>query len=347
MVKSAAGYGMFCVKNKRKTDPRATVLDLGTGYGILTALHSFLKHFKGTMLKDSHTERIYCISDFQTHGSTILITAFAGRYGEESMLMNMQNGRTRYIPDDETPVRELRMLVACPNITEVEYAMYAIEYVEGMNGSYVLAEFLKQMRAIFNINMPYSHIMEKAAWLDQAVVEKMSVPLKSISAPLTLTDAESAQPVSQAAGRLKIVITPETGQNMLNSGFFAKLRGKNPADTPGLLTIAGVEGDRIDTDGISIQVQGPDQRRKTFLLGDEKGPRLLEQLTFSGQPRLDNNVFRMRASGEIRSKYAEYQIKLTSEWDKGDKIKKLTHDEEIEWRQPNGGDSHDEQGTAA
>lgn len=29
MVKSAAGYGMFCVKNKRKTDPRATVLDLG------------------------------------------------------------------------------------------------------------------------------------------------------------------------------------------------------------------------------------------------------------------------------------------------------------------------------
>lgn len=86
---------------------------------------------------------------------------------------------------------------------------------------------------------------------------------------------------------------------------------------------------------------------KLFLLGDEKGPRLLEQLTFSGQPRLDNNVFRMRASGEIRSKYAEYQIKLTSEWDRGDKIKKLTHDEEIKWQQPNGGDSHDEQGTAA
>ena len=299
------------------------------------------------MLKDPHTERIYCVSDFQAYGNTILITVFTGRYGEEGMLMNMQNGRTRSIPDDETPVRELRMLFACPNIKEVEYAMYAVEQVEGMNSFYVLDEFFKQMRAAFNINMPCEHITEKEVWLDKAVVENMSVPLKSVSAPLAVTDADSAKPVSKAAGRLKIVITPEKGQNMFNSGFFAKLRGKNPADTPGLLTIAGVEADYIDTDGISVQVQGPDQRKKTFLLGNEKVPRLLEQLTASGQPRLDDHAFRMRISDEIRSKYAEYQIKLKSGWDKGDKIERLTHDEDIEWRQLNGGDSHDEQGTAA
>lgn len=346
MVRSAAGYGMVRVSPRRRGQ-NATVLDLGTGYGILTALHSFLSHIKGTMLKDPRMERIYCVSDFQTHGSTILITVFAGRYGEEGMLMNMQNGRTRAMPDDETQVRKLRMLFTCPNVNEVEYAMYAVEYVEGMSGSYVLDEFFKQMRAVFGINMPFEHLMEKDVWLDQAVVEKMSVPLKFVAAPLALTDANSAAPESQVVGRVKIVVTPEKGQNMFNSGFFAKLRGKNPANTRGLLTISGVDTDCIDEEGISVQVQGPDQRKKTFLLGDEKGPRLLERLTGSGQPRLDDHAFLMRASDEIRSKYAEYQISLKSGWDRGDKIKKLTHDEDIAWRQLNGGDSHDGQGTAA
>ncbi|WP_154701320.1 hypothetical protein [Bifidobacterium animalis] len=235
--------------------------------------------------------------------------------------MNMQNGRTRAMPDDETQVRKLRMLFTCPNVNEVEYAMYAVEYVEGMNGFYILEEFFKQMRALFGIKMPFEHLMEKDVWLDQAVVEKMSVPLKFVAAPFTLTDANSAAPVSQVTGRVKIIVTPEKGQNMFDSGFFARLRRKNQANTPGLLTIAGVDADRIDADGISVQVKGPDQRKKTFLLGDEKGPRLLERLTGSGQPRLDDHAFLMRASDEIRSKYAEYQISLKSDWDKGNKIK--------------------------
>lgn len=216
----------------RRKGQNATVLDLGAGYGILTALHSFLNHIKGTMLKDPRMERIYCVSDFQTHGSTILITVFAGRYGEEGMLMNMQNGRTRAMPDDETQVRKLRMLFTCPNVNEVEYAMYAVEYVEGMNGFYILEEFFKQMRALFGIKMPFEHLMEKDVRLDQAVVEKMSVPLKFVAAPFTLTDANSAAPVSQVTGRVKIVVTPEKGRTCSIPGSSPDSEGKTKPILP-------------------------------------------------------------------------------------------------------------------
>lgn len=320
MVRRTISYYMFDLhpRKRKNYDVARSVGDVGSGRSVIPYLVDFLQCKQGKILRDEHKKDVVGIRSFKHHGRSVLINAVTGPFGEKTQVINVLSGRVvKDIEEDESPAKEARILFCCPK--NAQFAVVGVESVDGRDALQVIKEFAKGLRRLFDDCVcPIKAIAESESWLENASLKQLSVVTKTPK-PIILEDGVPDQPVSEEFGCLACVITPPKGKKFLGRTFYEDLQARKRSGN-GLLTLPDVlEHKSLEDLVIETTIEGQDGRTKTILLGDAKTPAIREILSNHGEPRPDDEHFRMRVLDSVFNKYSAVGIRLKEKWDESEK----------------------------
>lgn len=320
MVRRTISYYMFDLhpRKRKNYDVARSVGGVGSGRSVIPYLVDFLQCKQGKILRDEHKKDVVGIRSFKHYGCSVLINAVTGPFGEKTQVINVLSGRVvKDIEEDESPAKEARILFCCPK--NAQFAVVGVESVDGRDALQVIKEFAKGLRRLFDDCVcPIKAIAESESWLENASLKQLSVVTKTPK-PIILEDGVPDQPVSEEFGCLACVITPPKGKKFLGRTFYEDLQARKRSGN-GLLTLPDVlEHKSLEDLVIETTIEGQDGRTKTILLGDAKTPAIREILSNHGEPRPDDEHFRMRVLDSVFNKYSAVGIRLKEKWDESEK----------------------------
>lgn len=324
---SVAYYRLKIHDRSKKNIPELhSVHDIEDGYGVLAYFKGFLSFVKASVkskntkriIKDEYHQRIYVVKEVHSWGCVVAATILCGTYGDEMRLYDMATGMDRSF-GDEAAGRECSLVLACPKGSTV--AEFAVEYRDFDNATTVAQVFLKQLRALFNnLQAPLKPILEPQTWLDNSELEQFSIPVQTVPCKVQLSGMDGSEDDDEGNGEadasLRLVLTPNEGgafPNIFKNKLFkAKLK---EAATLCLPDIMDQEFNIADT---PIQATvSENNRRKSFLIGNEKAPSIRRMLTDFGQDYLSVRKFTDEAADDMLGHYKKEDVKLKSGWDSG------------------------------
>lgn len=337
MVRSTAAYYTFNFHPRARKNPRVgrSVLDVESGKSILAFLCSYMDYLirdKKGVLRDSYKRSVSIVRSYEIHGRSVLVDVESGYFGDESKLVKINNGdEVRKIGADESPVRNTRLLFACPRI-DYPTAIVGIEIVDSNSALLLLETFAKMMRKQFpDCFCPVKPILEKEIWLQQGKLKEMSISVSANSQEIVLDDGTGNDGGRDVEiGELTYVIRPKSGIKYFPDFFWKKLQ-RRKIDGAGILTLPAVFEDKSLSElTIMANVEGPNGSTKKVLLGDKKYPRVRELLTDHGEPLLNSSAIFKKLSESIYEKYLDSGFRLQNGWDNGNELDE-TLPEDVSW----------------
>lgn len=312
-------------RNAKNITESYSVHDIKDGYGVLAYFKSFLSFAKANsdtkrIIKDEYHKRIYVVKDVVSWGCVVAATILCGTYGDEINLFNMITGAGRPFKDEEAAGRECSLVLACPKGGPM--AEFAVEYRDFDNGTTVAKVFLKQLRAHFKeLQAPMKPILEPKMWLDNSELEQFSIPVQTVPCKVQLSGMDGSEDDDEgdeeADASLRLVLTPNVGRAFpkifKNKLFKAKVK------QAATLCLPDIVDQEFNIQNTAIQATvSENNRRKSFLIGDEKTPSIRRMLTDFGQDYLSVRKFTDEAADDMLEHYKKEGLQLRSGWDSGD-----------------------------
>jgi hypothetical protein len=252
----------------------------GKGADLLHLLRGFIAAIDPNALVDDEQERYVSITELDPQGRTLFVEVEAGWFGTEGKVKNVRTHKTRLEHDSEdATVRRIRFVAVAP-IGSLGMLVF-VERVGGVSAaSKILALFQQSLRAKYEgekLTFKNEAMVEKAAWLKKAKLERVKGQVTSYSHSADTADGGSTKIV----GALNIDLVPEGGKQFLPKKIWEGLK-KRDLDAAQVL---GLNAD-ADVDKLSVTVSA-DGKSKTFAIDREKEPSLAYLLAEKGEPDSD------------------------------------------------------------
>lgn len=301
-----------------------SVHDIENGYGVLAYFKSFLSFVKASVnnkrtIRDEYRRRIYVVKEVHSWGCVVAATILCGTYGDEIKLFNMATGEDHDVDPEEAAGRECSLVLACPKGSKE--AEFAVEYRDSDNCTPVAVVFLKQLRALFNeLQAPMKPILEPQTWLDNSELEQFSIPVQTVPCKVQLSAMDGSEDDDEGKGEadasLRLVLTPKEGK--VFSKIFKNLLFKLKLKQSATLSLPDIVDQEFNIQNTAIQATvSENNRRKSFLIGDEKTPSIRRMLTDFGQDYLSVRKFTDEAADDMLEHYKKEGLQLRSGWDSG------------------------------
>lgn len=328
MGRSSIGYNIFDIKPKKPKHPdrECSVDDVYGGFGVLPYFYSYLQFQKDEgVLKDAKRNRIYGIKEINCWGDVIVVSVLAGLVGQEVELVNILNGESEGVLDDEhAAARECRLMLACPKGSNL--AEFAVEYKDSENAIYVAKVFAKQLKTIYpDIRNSIKPKVEPEAWVEGGVLERLTVPLTGVADTVELDSGVDGEK-EETAAVMKVVIEPKTRAGF-TPHFWHKLHQSRLNDNAYLM-LPDITSEKLDGGQVGEKLVGGQAsiqatvssgtKTKSFLIGNEKTPAIREVLTSDGEAYLSDRQFAHKAADDMLNHYRDIDFNLMSGWDSGD-----------------------------